>query len=158
MLQFHIGFYCFSSFLDRIFVNDVPNPFIVHSRPSFWMSFTFLAFLLLFSIAAFWHWFPVFFLFFWFFGNPFWILSRAIFCWNKFPILASGFFVQMRHFDIDFLFFFKNFLIWLIAALIYSAGYYSAPIFFLLRRINKCFALPHFAAFSTFCVKSFWLL
>ena len=27
--------------------------------------------------------------------------------------------------------------------------------FFLLRRIKKCFALPHFAAFSTFCVKSF---
>ena len=26
---------------------------------------------------------------------------------------------------------------------------------FLLRRIKKCFALPHFAAFSTFCVKSF---
>ena len=47
---------------------------------------------------------------------------------------------------------------WLIAALIFSAGYYSAPIFFLLRRIKKCFALPHFAAFSTFCVKSFWLL
>ena len=43
----------------------------------------------------------------------------------------------------------------LIAALIFSAGYYSAPIFFLLRRIKKCFALPHFAAFSTFCVKSF---
>ena len=46
----------------------------------------------------------------------------------------------------------------LIAALIFSAGYYSAPIFFLLRRIKKCFALPHFAAFSAFCVKSFWLL
>ena len=44
----------------------------------------------------------------------------------------------------------------LIAALIFSAGYYSSPIFFfLLRRIKKCFALPHFAAFSTFCVKSF---
>ena len=27
--------------------------------------------------------------------------------------------------------------------------------FFLLRRIKKCFTLPHFAAFSTFCVKSF---
>ena len=26
---------------------------------------------------------------------------------------------------------------------------------FLLRRIKKCFALPHFAAFSTFCVKFF---
>ena len=46
-------------------------------------------------------------------------------------------------------------IFFLIAALIYSAGYYSAPIFFLLRRIKKCFALPHFAAFSTFCVKSF---
>ena len=45
-------------------------------------------------------------------------------------------------------------LLCLIAALIFSAGYYSAPIFFLLRRIKKCFAL-HFAAFSTFCVKSF---
>ena len=45
--------------------------------------------------------------------------------------------------------------VFLIAALIFSAGYYSAPIFFLLRRIKKCFALPHFAAFSTFCVKSF---
>ena len=32
-----------------------------------------------------------------------------------------------------------------------SSGY----VFFLLRRIKKCFALPHFAAFSTFCVKSF---
>ena len=29
---------------------------------------------------------------------------------------------------------------------------------FLLRRIKKFFALPHFAAFSTFCVISFWLL
>ena len=29
---------------------------------------------------------------------------------------------------------------------------------FLLRWTKKCFALPHFAAFSTFCVKSFWLL
>ena len=50
---------------------------------------------------------------------------------------------------------FVNYLIFLIAALIFSAGYYSAPIFFLLRRIKKCFALPHFAAFSGFCVKSF---
>ena len=51
-----------------------------------------------------------------------------------------------------------KYICFLIAALIFSAGYYSAPIFFLLRRIKKCFALPHFAAFSTFCVKSFWLL
>ena len=42
----------------------------------------------------------------------------------------------------------------LIAALIYSAGYYSAAIFFTSSN-KKCFALPHFAAFSTFCVKSF---
>ena len=27
--------------------------------------------------------------------------------------------------------------------------------FFLVRRIKKCFALPHFAACSTFCVISF---
>ena len=37
----------------------------------------------------------------------------------------------------------------LIAALIFSAGYYSAPIF------SSNFALYHFAAFSTFCGKSF---
>ena len=55
------------------------------------------------------------------------------------------------------LFDFSKVISLLIAALIFSAGYYSAP-FFLFRRIKKCFALPHFAAFSTFCVKSFWLL
>ena len=64
-----------------------------------------------------------------------------------FPYFA--WFVQLR-----FALLFCTFKL-LIAALIFSAGYYSAPIFFLLRRIKKCFALPHFAAFSTFCVKSF---
>ena len=43
----------------------------------------------------------------------------------------------------------------LVAALIFSAGYYSAPIFF---TSSNFFSLYHFAAFSAFCVKSFWLL
>ena len=43
-------------------------------------------------------------------------------------------------------------IFWLIAALIFSAGYYSAPIFFY---FVDFFSLYHFAAFSTFCVKSF---
>ena len=42
--------------------------------------------------------------------------------------------------------------IFLIAALIFSAGYYCARIFF---TSSNFFSLHHFAAFSTFCVKSF---
>ena len=41
----------------------------------------------------------------------------------------------------------ENREIFINSRLIFSAGYYSAPIFFLLRR-KKFFALPHFAAFS----------
>ena len=40
-----------------------------------------------------------------------------------------------------------------IAALIFSAGYYSAPNFFFTS--SNFFSLYHFAAFSAFCVKSF---
>ena len=36
MRQFHFGFYCFFNFLNQFFfLNDLVNPFIVHSRPSF---------------------------------------------------------------------------------------------------------------------------
>ena len=41
------------------------------------------------------------------------------------------------------------------AALIFSTGYYSAPFFFTSSNKKKRFALPNFAAFSTFCVNFF---
>ena len=44
--------------------------------------------------------------------NPFTAHSRTSFLFEfsfKFSFLGSGFFVHMRHFDIDFLFFFLNF-------------------------------------------------
>ena len=59
-------------------------------------------------------------------------------------VLFLMFFVHMRNFDLDFY--------CLIAALIFSAGYYSAPIF---STSSNFFSLYHFAAFSAFCVKSF---
>ena len=39
-----------------------------------------------------------------------------------------------------------------------SSQFRSLPVVFLFRRIKICFALQHFAAFSTFCVKYFWPL
>ena len=35
MRQFHFDFCCFFKFLDRIFLNGFPYPFLVRSRPSF---------------------------------------------------------------------------------------------------------------------------
>ena len=45
------------------------------------------------------------------FPSPFKVISRpSFFVWTKFPLFASCFFVDVRHFDFDFLFF-KTFLI-----------------------------------------------
>ena len=70
MQQFHFDDYCFFDFL----LNGFPNPFIVHSSPSFfvWTSFPFLAC----GQAAFWHWFSVFF----YFRNSLIVRSRSGFC------------------------------------------------------------------------------
>ena len=77
-----------------------------------------------------------------------WILTKisSIFL-NFFQKSAADFFWRQKNIDYLYLF--------LIAALIFSAGYYSAPIFF---TSSNFFSLYLFAAFSTFCVKSFLLL
>ena len=68
-LQFF--FYCFFDFLDRIFfLNGFPNPFVVHSRPIFfvWTKFPFLANGFLFTCGIF---ALIFSFFIYFFRNGF---------------------------------------------------------------------------------------
>ena len=72
MRQFHSDFYCFFDFLDRIFVlNGFPNPFTVHSRPSFLFELNFY-----FSLVVFFHMrnFDIDFLFFLICGMNFFAL------------------------------------------------------------------------------------
>ena len=65
MRQFHFDFLLFFRFLDRIFSKVFPNPFIVHSRPSFLFERSFHFSLVVFcSHAAFLHRFSVVFYFF----------------------------------------------------------------------------------------------
>ena len=84
-------------------------------------------------------------------------------CLKKFAFLIL-FFVHMRQYDFDFNIFnfWSDFLCDFVSTLVlfvcltneHSLIYVRTSVVFLLRRMKICFALPHFAAFSTFGVKS----
>ena len=72
---FLLFFQLFGFFGSDFFLNGFPNPFIVHSMPSFfvWTKFSFLAGDFFCSHAVFWHWFSVFL------KKNFWFFQKWIF-------------------------------------------------------------------------------